>query len=219
MSAIWKTGVDFWMYKLHGAALSAVAHAFSKRFGRVYVGSTVNIPYIDPWGSHPLLDPNYSSSNLQIQHDSIRLSRLDKVHVIADWEAALRNLRVCTMNPPDQLNCGKCEKCIRTMTELLALGKLAQAPSFPVHDVSPELLSTIEITTDHQEAWYLETIGPLVACGRSDLADVIKHKSNRFRRHQAWQQERDWKGAVKRLDRKYLSSGMYNTYKRFRTRL
>jgi hypothetical protein len=208
--------VYFWMYKLHGAALAAVAHAFSRRLGRVYIGSTVNIPYIDPWGSHPLLDPNYSSSNLQTRHDSIRLSRLDKVRVIADWEVALCNLRVCTMNPPDQLNCGKCEKCIRTMTELLALGKLAQAASFPVHDVSPELLNTIEITTDHQEAWYLEMIEPLAARGRPDLVEAIKRKSSEFRRHLAWDQEKDWKGTVKRFDRKYLGSSMYKSYKSLR---
>jgi hypothetical protein len=205
--------VNFWMYKLHGAALSAVAHAFSRRLGRMYIGSTVNIPYIDPWGSHPLLDSNYSSSNLQIRHDSIRLSRLDKVRVIADWEAALRNLRVCTMNPPDQLNCGECEKCIRTMTELLALGKLAQAPSFPVQDVSPELLSTIAITTDHQNAWYLEMIDPLAARGRSDLVAVIRRKSNEFRKRQAWEQERDWKGHVKKFDRRRLGGKLYRSYK------
>ncbi len=205
--------VYFWMYKLHGAALSAVAHAFSRRLGRVYIGSTVNIPYIDPWGSHPLLDSNYSSSNLQIRHDSIRLSRLDKVRVIADWDAALRNLRVCTMNPPDQLNCGKCEKCIRTMTELLALGKLAQAPSFSAQDVSPELLNTIEITTDHQNAWYLELVDLLAARGRSDLVAVIRRKANEFRRRQAWEQEEDWKGQVKKFDRRRLGGTLYRSYK------
>jgi hypothetical protein len=209
--------VYFWMYKLHGAALSAVAHALSKRLGRVYIGSTVNIPYIDPWGSHPLLDSNYSSSNLQIRHDSIRLSRLDKVRLIAEWNAALQNLRVCTMNPPDQLNCCKCEKCIRTMTELLALGKLAQAQSFSVHDVSSDLLNTIEITTEHQEAWYLETIKLLEAQGRHDLVKVIQHKSTEFRKRLAWEKEQDWKGSVKRFDRKHLSGTLYRSYNGLRT--
>jgi len=210
--------VYFWMYKLHGAALAAVAHALSQRLARVYIGSTVNIPYIDPWGSHPLLDSNYSSSDMRIYHDSIRLSRLEKVKIVAQWNAALQNLRVCTMNPPSQLNCGKCEKCIRTMTELLALGKLAQAPSFPAHDVSPELLNTIEITTDHQDAWYLEMIEPLAARGRSDLVDTIRRKSNDFRKHLAWEQEKDWKGRIKKFDRKYLGGGMYESYKKLRTR-
>jgi hypothetical protein len=88
------------------------------------------------------------------------------------------------------------------------LGKLAQAPSFPAQDVSPELLNTIEVTTDHQNAWYLEMVDPLAVRGRSDLVDVIKRKSNEFRKRQAWEQERDWKGQVKKFDRRRLGGAL-----------
>jgi hypothetical protein len=59
--------VTFWMYEFHGAALAAVAHALSRRIGRVYIAGTMHVPYLEPWGSHPALDPNYSTIDLRIE--------------------------------------------------------------------------------------------------------------------------------------------------------
>jgi len=133
--------VHFWIYEFHGAALSSIAHALSPRLTSVSIASGFDIPNIIPAATHPLIDPNYSSTALRIRHEGILFSRLEKVGLLADWDVALQNLRVCTMNPPGLLNCGKCEKCIRSMTELLAVGKLASAGVFPQDDVSEEMLS------------------------------------------------------------------------------
>jgi hypothetical protein len=40
----------------------------------------------------------------------------------------------------DMLNCGKCEKCVRTMLGLLAVGAMDKTDAFPVKDVSRELV-------------------------------------------------------------------------------
>lgn len=196
--------VSFWMSYFCGAALAAVAHALSHRLSRVYIGSSFNIPALPVSSSHPLLDSNYGSHALQIIHQGLDLTRLEKVRRVADWDVALRNLRVCTLNPDTGLNCGICEKCVRTMLELLAVGKLNAAESFPTQHIDPDLLETIKIRDDYVAVWYEELLAPLAASGHHAIAERIQGKLAAYEKLRAWEQEEDWKGAVKRLDRKYL---------------
>jgi hypothetical protein len=205
--------VTFWMYEFHGAALAAVAHALCRRIDRVCIAGTMHVPWLEPWGSHPALDPNYSTVDLRIEHDGVALSRLDKVRIIADWRVALQNLRVCTMNPAHGLNCGHCEKCLRTMLELLAVGRLNDASTFPAHDVAAEQILDISVEGDLPVPWYQELIEPLSRQGRPDLAQAIQCKLDEFRRYKRWKQEKDWKGRIKRFDRRFLHSALYQTYR------
>jgi hypothetical protein len=207
----------FSLCEFQGAILSSVAHALSNRLSAVSIASSSDFNHVRPWGSHPLLDPNYSCTDLQILHDGLRFTRLEKVRLVADWDVALQNMRVCTSNTPGLLNCGKCEKCIRTMTELLAIGKLGRAHAFPVNDVSAELLASIDIAT-LADGFYSELIPPLTELGRLDLVKVIESKLAQFRKHLAWEQEQDWKGVAKRFDRRFLGSGVYRSYKVIRER-
>lgn len=212
-------GGRFWIFEFHGAALASVAHAFSSRLTWVAIASTYDIPNLSRWGSHPLLDPNYSSADLQIHHDNLRMSRLEKVRLVADWDVALSHLRVCTYNPPGMPNCGRCEKCLRTMLELVAVGKLVHAPTFPHKDVTEEMLHSLCITNGYQNSCYRELIDPLKAQGRQDLAGVLEAKSGEFQKLLAWQEERDLKGAVKRFDRRFLGSSLFRSYESIRQRL
>ena len=208
--------IEFWIDEFFGASLAAVAHAFDRRLSTMYIASGLDISNVRPHGSNPMLDPNYSSTDLQIRHDGVRHTRLEKVKIVAEWNTALQNLRVCTMNPPDRINCGECEKCIRTMTELLAVGKLSETRAFPVDDVSAGLLNTLTFHTVYQNAFFRELIEPLASQGRSDLIRVIEAKSQQFQKQLVWEEERDWKGAIKRFDRKHLGSSMYKSYKALR---
>jgi hypothetical protein len=209
--------LHFWIYEFYGAALASVAHAFSKQLSTVSIACSLDIPIMAPVGSHPLLDSNYGCADLRIQHDGITLSRLDKVRQVADWDAALHNLRVCTWNPPGLLNCGVCEKCVRTMLELMAVGKLKDTRAFPTNDVTAEMVRTVTIEEKYEESWYLELVDPLAAAGRPDLVRAIRDKVAEYRRHLAWVEERDWKGAVKRMDRRFLGSSLFRSYKTMRT--
>ena len=49
------------------------------------------------------------------------INRLNKVEYIKDYKLAQENLSVCFM---DEVNCGKCEKCVRTLFELYIIGSL-----------------------------------------------------------------------------------------------
>ncbi len=202
----------------HGAILGAVAHAFSRRLTTVYIAasdsigglSLVNCHSLKPHGSHPLLDPCYGSSDLKIRHDGITLSRLDKTRLIADWDTALRNIRVCGPNWPGR-NCGRCEKCVRTMLELLAADVLDRSGAFPSNDVSAGLIAGITIkkprfgyTVDDD---YLELIAPLRGKGRHDLADAIERMLERPHLR------RGLISIIREIDRQYLSGVLSRTKK------
>jgi hypothetical protein len=142
-----------------------------------------------PYGTHPLLDPSYSSRDMRIRHENVTMSRLDKTALIAEWDVALQHMRVCnrTYNyRPETFNCGQCEKCVRTMLELVALGKLGETNAFPVHDVSPELVLASAGAHDHHlEMDYLVLLDPLARIGRHDLVKAIRQKRAIKRRRRA----------------------------------
>nr|NIV29454.1 hypothetical protein [Anaerolineae bacterium] len=78
---------------------------------------------------------------------------------------------------------------------------------------------SVTIVDQFRHAFYREMIDPLVAIGRKDLAEVIQEKSAEFQKVLAWKEEEDWKGAVKRFDRKFLGAGLYRSWKTVRPRL
>ncbi len=167
---------DLWLTRFFGAVLAAVAHAFDGRINLAYIGSSYDLPNLAPCGSHPLLDPEYASYDLKIRHRDVEVSRIDKIRAIADWDVALDNLRVCLANVEKRLNCGRCEKCVRTMLGLEAVGVLEKINSFEGQPVTPDLLDSFSITIRHRAHFYRELIVPLKTRGRIDLVDVIEKK-------------------------------------------
>ena len=204
---------QFFMDQFHGAILSATAHALVERVSIASISASDAIPnlkllklhHAQPYGSHPLIDPNYGSSDLLIRQVSAELTRLDKTRLVADWPAALRNIKVCQPNYPGE-NCGRCEKCIRTMLGLIALDRLDKTQAFPDNDLSESLVSKVHIekqpTKDSYsiELDYLELIPPLRERGRNDLVRAIEHIISVSR----YQDPNTVKERVKRLDRRYL---------------
>jgi hypothetical protein len=171
--------VQFWIKEFQGAFLAGVAHCFSNRFTSLSIASSSDIANQIPYGSHPLLDPQYSSCTLQIRHEDFTLSRLKKTRILAGWDAAIQHLRVCNTGNSFQdghHNCGQCEKCMRTKTGLLAAGLLDKAESFVDKDISRKRLfkAAAQNKDHHADSCYVELIEPLQKMGRSDLASVIQ---------------------------------------------
>jgi hypothetical protein len=167
---------DLWLNQFFGAVLAAAAHALAPRINLAWLASSYDIPHLHPCGSHPMLDPAYGSFDLAIRHRDAGLSRMDKLKVVAGWDTAFQNFRVCLANTPDQLNCGRCEKCVRTMLELEALGLLGQTCAFAADAVDPAWLDAFSITIRVREPFYQELIAPLRRRGRDDLAQKIERK-------------------------------------------
>jgi hypothetical protein len=198
----------FFYYKFMGAALAAVAHAFARRLTVVSIAADYDIPNQKPHGSHPILDPNYSSSDLRIRHDGITLSRFAKTKLVAGWDVALQNLRVCNQYKryqPGRLNCGQCEKCVRTMLACLALGVLDQTSAFPRDDISEELLRSVVKLDYRTVPLYGELIAPLAERGRHDLADAVECKITEYHEHQKLASRR---ARIRQLDQRYLNGNL-----------
>jgi len=114
----------------HGAVMAAVAHLLGDEFGWILISASDSSAEAVPWGSHREMDPLWSTAALRVEHDGIEASRLDKLRLIVDESVALENLRVCWKNEQGMLNCGVCEKCIRTMIALRVLDALHRCPAF-----------------------------------------------------------------------------------------
>ncbi len=174
----------FWADEFEAAVFSAVAHAFNSRIGSMTIASSFDISNLHPHGSHPLLDPNYSSHDMRIWHDDVSISRFAKTKFVAEWDTALQRLRVCNFPNPEGvevLNCGQCEKCVRTMLALTALDKLKETQVFPVNEVSAELVQTAVQLNKTTYPFYSELIAPLNEAGRHDLARAVEHKISAYR--------------------------------------
>jgi hypothetical protein len=203
---------QFWKLEFHGSFLAAVAHTLTNRLTTVSIASSsYTLASINPWGSHPLLDSCFSSTDLHIRHEDAALSRLAKTQLVAEWDAALKNLRVCNEKSSyleGNYNCGKCEKCLRTMVAFMVLGVLEQIPTFKEKNVSKDLLLKAAYIGDpYEEACYRELIAPLEQIHRYDLVDAVKKIIKRYH-------EQDFKGFVKRADRNFLGGNLVNRKKK-----
>ena len=63
----------------------------------------------------------FSTFGLRIYSDGGEMTRLEKTELIADYSIAQKRLHVCLTRP---YNCGKCDKCLRTLLTLDCIGKL-----------------------------------------------------------------------------------------------
>ncbi|MEM9480907.1 MAG: hypothetical protein AAGA58_14730 [Verrucomicrobiota bacterium] len=119
-----------WGYHYHGCGLAAIAILLSGTLRKVLIASSDPYSLIVPWGSSYITDPLWSSAALELVHDGSECDRLDKTRIVANNETALKYLRVCFENPTKGQNCGRCEKCYRTMIGLRLCQALEHCPAF-----------------------------------------------------------------------------------------
>lgn len=131
-----------WDYA-HGGCLAAVGLFVREAFSQIYVPSTHSVAEQIPWGSNLALDGHWSTESTTFVHDGTEATRLEKVTwQIARSPLALGHLRVCFENEPGAYNCGRCDKCLRTMMNLYVAGVLEQSGTFP-HQIDPRLVAAV----------------------------------------------------------------------------
>jgi hypothetical protein len=128
----------------HGAALAGLAHLLSGGFGAALIPATYAYDELYPLGSHPLTDPMWSGDSLEVLHSGAEASRIQKLELIGDDEVVRETLRVCWENRGGSYNCGACEKCIRTMILLKALGIFDDIRTFDA-DLTPKLIRQLTL--------------------------------------------------------------------------
>lgn len=168
--------MSFYINIYHGAFLAGLAHFLGGRLRKVKISATFDAANLEPWGSHPLLDPFYSSAHMTIDHCGLEMSRLAKTAIVAEWPVALDHVYVCVSSKSVGENCGRCEKCLRTMLALIALGKLNATAAFPRRDLRAEDLTNLKIENAYQASCYRDLLLPLRDRGRSDLTAVLERK-------------------------------------------
>jgi len=150
-----------WTY---GALLAGVAHVLSPVLGRMYIPSSGGGVHVSPWGSHPDLDPLWSTETLEILHDGCEVDRAQKTACIAQSEIALQSLRVCWRSRDGEYNCGRCEKCLRTMISLYAVGALERCRTFPP-TLSPRRVYQIKLRLERARLYSRQNLEALEAKG------------------------------------------------------
>jgi hypothetical protein len=116
----------WWHYVMHGLALLGVCApiTYVDKIDKLYIASTFTEDYHEPCGSAPEIDNNVRWAETRCIHDGYELSRQGKMELIAKFVKQKNfrlNIHACNkFNQGD--NCGKCEKCSRTIVGLELAG-------------------------------------------------------------------------------------------------
>ncbi len=159
--------VTDWSKLSHGAALASVALVLEPLYRKILVPSSMTHHRLKPWGSHPLIDPLFSTSNLRIVYDGIAYDRVMKLQALVDCDVAMRTLRVCWHSETGS-KCGRCEKCYRNMLILYLLGSLDRCKTFDVQAFNVSRVRYLYIDRTH--LWPIAVGRLAMDCGRRDIA-------------------------------------------------
>lgn len=130
-----------------------------------------------PWGMNPISDQFLTSDSFRFISDGIEHSRTDRANFIKTWSKGIENLRVCWSNQDHTKNCGKCEKCVRTMLNFMAVGRPIDS-AFPT-PFDPKLLDQENIIKVKHNIIYFREIyeyGMRNKTLSKELLDLLKNK-------------------------------------------
>jgi hypothetical protein len=182
-----------WTSLAFGPMIASVAHALWRRNTLAWLGSS-SIRSDRPHGSRPDIDPLYSSGAVEIRVGDPDTPRFEKIRRIADWEPALAVVQPCWLRSrrlaDGRLNCGRCEKCLRTMLALLVLDRLSACSAFAEDDVRAEWIDRVAVPSQSKLDFLLDLEEPLARRGRRDLVRALRRLRRRFRRDRLLQRAR-----------------------------
>lgn len=130
------------------------------------IGSSHTADLPMPYGSHPLIDNALSFAGISVYHDLGHLDRPHKIKLICKQckkhNLSYPRLRVCWGNDKDGGNCCKCEKCLRTINELIVVGKNPQKFGFEI-DIETACAATKKFfspkrTLKARQLWHWECV-------------------------------------------------------------
>lgn len=178
------------------AALGACAHALGNTVGLFYLssageplGKTGDMAH---YGTHVVLDHCYSGWDVQIRHYLVSHdSRMERLRVINGHPVLIDALRVCFNPPDDQLNCQKCEKCVRTRLQLDIIGKLDQFGSFD-SELREDELERVVIESETVCNMYQEMLGHMENMNHP-YTEVVKRKITQYETYRKWKEGKTWK--------------------------
>ncbi len=204
--------IFFVVREAQSASLAAAAHLISRRLTSASIASSFRFCSRVLNGSDPLLDPLFGSASLEVLHDGVLFSRAEKIRQMRNWDVALEQMLVCFEGPlgEAELNCGRCEKCLRTMTALEAAGCLDRATAFPRRRLTAADLEVVPvgyIPEAYASSW--EPMIPMLReAGRNDLARVVERNNERVRQFLRRIRDTGWRTRLKNVDARYLKGSL-----------
>lgn len=156
-----------------GPALAAVAHALEGRLAQVLIPSSIPYRSGRHWGTNPLTDILLSTSHLAVRNDGAISSRREKLMAMAEVPLAMEQLHVCWMGAGDH-NCGTCEKCLRTLTDLELLSVRERAVTFPPGAWSLDALRQLRLRNDSDRRSFSRLARRATEAGRPDIARALR---------------------------------------------
>jgi hypothetical protein len=158
-----------------GGALAGVALLLAPE--RMVIASSYTYARLTPYGSHPLLDPLWSTGATQIEHYGCHARRDEKMMAIAQRPEFLPDLWVCHRDPVK--NCGACPKCLRLRVSLWLFGK--DQIAFPAASGDPVAAWCRVAHYSSEWSFLADLIWMAHECGRDDVVRRLKATAQRLR--------------------------------------
>jgi hypothetical protein len=139
----------------HGAALAAAGILLSDDLDRLVIPPSYPDGALIPWGSRPDLDPLWSIPGaVEIVHASTPRDRYARIIDIAEEPLVHQHLRVCWEYLEPGANCGRCEKCVRTMVMFAGAGTLDRLETFPTAGDLPAAVAALSPLPPHSVSFW-----------------------------------------------------------------
>ena len=152
--------------------LIAVAHFFAPLFDRVLITGDTDHETQPLVGTAMTIDHLWSSETLEIEDFGGRLSRDQRVGLIAEHPVVRRTLRTCWENPGGAYNCGRCRKCLQTMLSLELVGARQGVETFPP-ELDLGLLAGCELNQPIGLALWEDLLARIREEGRTELEPAV----------------------------------------------
>ncbi|MEO8478230.1 MAG: hypothetical protein ABI542_01260 [Gemmatimonadota bacterium] len=164
---------------MHGGCLTAVAHLLGH--GHITISSSNSFKRLTPWGTHPLVDPLWSSERTTIHHWGNDCSRAEKIARVVREPALHADLWVCHERQIG--NCGHCAKCARTRLAFHLLG--SELPTEGGTTLSDPVTAYLPHLKSGSEHVYIEEMQVLArAAGHDQALHLLERGARRLaRRH------------------------------------
>jgi hypothetical protein len=138
-----------------------------------FIPSSWTYQNLHPFGSHPLVDPQWSTESTRVVHHGADVRRCQKVELLSKHPELLDQLQVCWISCSH--NCGECAKCIRTSLTLGLIG--VQSANMPPYREISQLKGLRPYNADSLP--YIEDL--MLACEDYDAPEIWS-KLDRMRR-------------------------------------
>jgi hypothetical protein len=141
----------------HGFGIAAVLHQFhgSASHGIIAADEAYSDEEL-PWGNSSVTNPLLSGVSFPIHTCGGGYTRAEKIREISGYESVRSHIRVCWETLGSGLNCGICEKCVRTRLMFFVAG-CDEIPAFPVH-LTADAVSRIQIRSEVQRRYFLDIL-------------------------------------------------------------